>query len=51
MAVLQQLANNLGKARKEILRIITAATPKPKDEPKQLSAKEARSYLLKQGIK
>jgi hypothetical protein len=51
MAVLQQLANNLGKARKEILRIITAATPQPKDEPKKLSAKEARTYLIKQGIK
>ena len=51
MAVLQQLADTLGKSRKEILRIIAAATPQPKDDTRKMTAKQARAYIITQGIK
>lgn len=50
MAVLQQLADTLAKTRKELLRIITAATPQPKEEPKQLTTTQAKAYLISKGI-
>lgn len=50
VAALQGLANTAGKIRKELLRIINAATPQPKDEPKKLTSTQAKALLTSKGI-